>query len=252
MSKRGAICLVSGGVDSVTCLYYVMKEIKPAGLKVLFCNYGQRTFLEEKYCIEKITSLNNLDLKIINIEWLGEISTSLLTKKDKEIPETRIEELQDPEKAKARILRWWDPARNALLILIALAHAESIEISMGEKYDIYIGIRRETPVAMKDNTPEFIEEMNRVADIATHYGGYRVYAPLINYDKDKVVELGQKLGVEWKYTYSCYRGGLGFKEINDEKIPIHCGWCSNCKRRFLAFKQAGVEDPSIYLKQPKA
>jgi len=250
MNQRGAICLVSGGVDSVTCLYYVKYRINPKDIKIIFCNYGQRTFKEEEYCIKKISSLLGCELKIINLEWLGEISTSLLTKKDVEIPETKIEDLQDPEKAKARILKWWDPVRNALLILVGLAHAEAIEIRHSIKYDVYIGIRRETPIPMKDNTPEFIEEMNRVAEIATHYGGYKVYAPLITYDKDKVVQLGNELEVPWKYTYSCYRGGIGFKKINGEEIPIHCGWCSNCRRRALAFKLANVKDPSIYLRNP--
>ncbi len=250
MNDRGAICLVSGGVDSVTCLFYVKKKIVPSDLKIIFCNYGQRTYYEEKYCIEKIAAFLNTEFKIINISWLGEISTSLLVRKDLEIPETKLEDLYDLEKAKARILKWWDPVRNALLIFVALAHSESLDIKFGKKYDVYIGIRRETPIAMKDNTPEFIEEMNRLAEIATHLGGYKIYAPLITYDKDKVVKLGEELEVPWQYTYSCYRGGLGFKKIDGEEIPIHCGWCSNCKRRALAFKEAGVKDPSVYLKFP--
>lgn len=250
MSERGAICLVSGGVDSVTCLFYVKKVLKPLDLKIIFCNYGQRTYNEEEYCIKKVAQIVGAELKIIDIRWLGEISTSLLTKRDLEIPETKIEDLFDIEKAKSRILRWWDPVRNALLILIGLAHAESLDLRFGKKYDVYIGIRRETPVAMKDNTPEFLEEMNRVAEVATHLGGYKVYAPLIGYDKDKVVKLGQELEVPWIYTYSCYRGNIGYKKLNGEEIPIHCGWCSNCKRRALAFKDANVEDPSAYLRHP--
>jgi 7-cyano-7-deazaguanine synthase len=249
MSERGAICLVSGGVDSVTALYYVYHMIKPKDVKVIFCNYGQRTFEEEAHCIKKIASLLNVDMRIVDLRWLGEISTSLLTKKDVEIPETKVEDLWNPEKARMRMLRWWDVCRNAILVLVGLAHSESFDIKYGVKYDVYIGIRRETPVAMKDNTPEFIEIMNKVVEHATFYGGYKVYAPLIAYDKDKVVRLGEELKVPWRYTYSCYRGGLGFAEIGDEKIPIHCGWCSNCRRRILAFKDAGVKDPSVYLKR---
>ncbi|MFP3190606.1 MAG: 7-cyano-7-deazaguanine synthase [Thermoproteota archaeon] len=250
VEKRGAICLVSGGVDSVTMLYYVLHSFKPLDTLVIFCNYGQRTFNEEHYCISKICESLNLKMKTIDITWLGEISTSLLVKKDIEIPETKIEELWIPEKAKERILRWWDPCRNAILILIGLAHAESFDISRKTKYDIYIGIRRETPVAMKDNTPEFLNKMNELVDYATHYGEYKINAPLIFYDKDQIVKLGQQLGVPWKYTYSCYRGNLGFVEIEGDKIPIHCGWCSNCRRRALAFKDSGVRDPSYYKQKP--
>ena len=87
-------------------------------------------------------------------------------------------------------MKWWDPCRNAILLLVGLAHAESFYISTQERFDVYIGIRRETPVAMKDNTPEFLEEINRLGEQATHHGGYRMLAPLITYDKDKVVKLG--------------------------------------------------------------
>jgi len=82
VEKRGAICLVSGGVDSVTMLYYVLHSFKPLDTLVIFCNYGQRTFNEEHYCISKICESLNLKMKTIDITWLGEISTSLLVKKD--------------------------------------------------------------------------------------------------------------------------------------------------------------------------
>lgn len=187
----------------------------------------------------------NAPLKIIDLRWLGEISTSLLTHAEKEIPETKTEELWQPEQARQRILRWWDPCRNAILLLVGLAHAESFYISKNERYDVYIGIRRETPVPMKDNTPEFLDQMNRLAEQATHHGGYRILAPLITYDKDSVVKLGEELEVPWAYTYSCY-AGVGFKEVNGETLPVHCSVCSNCKRRQLAFIQARIKDPSVY------
>lgn len=246
--RRNAIVCISGGVDSVTTAYYVKKILAPRNMLLILCNYGQRTFEYEKWCSEKVSEHLNVDLKIIDLKWLGEISTSLLTKPEVSIPETKEEELWDQEKAKNRILRWWDPCRNALLLLVALAHAESFDIKAyldtgeRERWDVYIGIRRETPVPMKDNTPEFVQEMNRMAEICTHFGGYRVLAPFINLDKDSVVRIGEKLGVNWMYTYSCY-AGAGWTENG---LPIHCGVCSNCKRRKLAFRDAGVKDPSIY------
>ena len=243
--QRAAITCVSGGVDSVTTAYYVSKILKPSKQLLLFCNYGQRTYEMEEFCIRKISRELNVPLKIIDLKWLGEISTSVLTHKEKEIPETRESELWDPEKARQRILRWWDPCRNAILLLVGLAHAESFYIANHERFDVYIGIRRETPVAMKDNTPEFLEEVNRLAEQATHHGGYRLKAPLIAYDKDKVVGLGTELGVPWAYTYSCYKGG-DIMRVRRKMLPLHCGICSNCKRRILAFNQAGVEDPSAY------
>lgn len=243
--SRSAINMISGGVDSVTTAYYVKRELKPKNQLLIFCNYKQRTYDYEEFCIKQISKDMGVPMKIIDLKWLGDISTSVLTHPEKEISETKEADLWDPDKARQRILRWWDPCRNAILLLVGLAHAESSFISKAERYDVHIGIRRETPVAMKDNTPEFLEEMNRLAEQATHHGGYRLMAPLITYDKDKVVELGEKLGVPWEYTYSCY-AGHGFKTVGGRKIPVHCGACSNCKRRKLAFKDAGVKDPSVY------
>ena len=242
---RSAVNMISGGVDSVTTAYYVNKELNPKNQLLIFCNYKQRTYDYEEFCIKRISKALGLPLKIIDLQWLGEISTSVLTHPEKEIAETKEADLWDPEKARQRILRWWDPCRNAVLLLVGLSHAESFYISKGERYDVYIGIRREMPVAMKDNTPEFLEEMNRLSEQATHHGGYRLLAPLITYDKDKVVELGEKLGVPWEYTYSCY-SGHGFRIIKGVKLPVHCGRCSNCKRRKVAFRDAGVRDPSAY------
>jgi 7-cyano-7-deazaguanine synthase len=247
--NRSAINCISGGVDSVTAAYYVSKVVKPPKQLLIFCNYKQRTYDYEEFCIKRISRELRVPLKIIDLRWLGEISTSLLTHPEKKITETREEDLWDAEKAKRRILKWWDPARNAILLLVGLAHAESFYISKGVRYDVYIGIRRETPIAMKDNTPAFLEEMNRLAEQATHHGGYRLLAPLITYDKDKVIELGERLGVPWEYTYSCYTG-YGFKTVGGRKLPVHCGWCSNDKRRALAFKLANVYDPSLYSRRP--
>jgi 7-cyano-7-deazaguanine synthase len=243
--NRSAVNMISGGVDSVTTAYYVNKELKPRNQLLIFCNYKQRTYAYEEFCIKRISKVLGLPLKVIDLKWLGDISTSVLTHPEKEIAETKEADLWDPEKARQRILRWWDPCRNAVLLLVGLSHAESFYISKGERYDVFIGIRRETPVAMKDNTPEFLDEMNRLSEQATHHGGYKLLAPLITYDKDKVVELGERLGVPWEYTYSCYAGS-GFKTVKGVKLPVHCGRCSNCARRKIAFKDAGVRDPSVY------
>ena len=240
--RRSAIMMISGGVDSVTTAYYVAKELKPMNMLLVFADYKQRTYQYEEFCIEKISERLAVPLKKIDLKWLGDISTSVLTHPEKEIGETRHEDLWDADKARQRILKWWDPCRNALLLLVGLSHAESFYISKGERYNVYIGIRRETPVAMKDNTPEFLAEMNRLAEQATHHGGYEISAPLITYDKDKVVELGERLGVPWEYTYSCY-AGHSFREVDGRKLPVHCGRCSNCGRRKLAFKEAGITDP---------
>jgi 7-cyano-7-deazaguanine synthase len=130
--------------------YYVKEVIKPKHMLLLFCDYRQRTYTYEEFCIKEIARRLDAPLKLVDMRWLGEISTSLLTHAEREIPETKSEDLWVPELARDRILKWWDPCRNAILLLTGLAHAESFYISTKERFDVYIGIRRETPVAMKD------------------------------------------------------------------------------------------------------
>src|SRR2546428_8835459 len=183
--ERSAINCISGGVDSVTTAYYVKKTLKPKDQLLIFCDYKQRTYAYEEFCIKKVARHLDLPLKIIDIRWLGAISTSVLTHPEKEISETKEADLWDPEKARQRILKWWDPCRNAILLLVGLSHAESFYISKAQRYAVYIGIQRETPVAMKDNTPEFLEEMNRMAEQATHHGGGTPRSPLPSANQDQ-------------------------------------------------------------------
>jgi 7-cyano-7-deazaguanine synthase len=169
-----------------------------------------------------------------------------------------MESLQDPDSAAERILWWWDVVRNLQLTTIGLAHAESLDLKSYLKtkkrtiYDVYLGIRRETPVAMKDNTEEFLEEMNRVSEISTHFGGYRVHAPFIGLDKSAVIRIGEKLSVPWESTFSCYTNiGVWVNHpISNESVLVHCGTCSGCRRRAKGFVDAGVFDPSLYSKPP--
>lgn len=261
--KRNAIVLASGGADSIPLLYYVVKEIHARHTIAIHADYGQRMMEMERLGVSKnVDHLRkqeyNVELKTVDIRWLGELSTSKLVSSEK-LPETPVEQLQDPEAAKERILWWWDVVRNLQLVTIGLAHAESMDLKTYLKtkkriiYDVYIGIRRETPVAMKDNTPEFVEEMNRVAEQSTHFGGYKVYAPFITMDKDQVIRRGDQLGVKWEYTFSCYTNTNIWEThpILKEKILVHCSTCSNCKRRALAFRDADVYDPSLYSEKPK-
>ena len=187
---RKAVVMCSGGVDSVTALYYVAKIIRANPILVINADYGQRMVKEERWCVKKaVEDLEKQGFKSsykeIDISWMKELSTSLLVQENVPVPETPQEDIWDEEKAKNRILRWWDVVRNTMLLTIGLAHAEHFDLDSYIKtkerdiYDVYIGIRREGPVAMKDNTPEFVAEMNRLVEHATHFGGYKISAPLL-------------------------------------------------------------------------
>ena len=189
-----------------------------------------------------------LERKCSTFPWLKEISGSFLTDENAKIPKVHDGDLSDREKAIERMKWWWVPSRNVLIATIALAFAEHDLIYHNKKTDIFLGLRREVPVPMPDNTPEFVDQLNRLFEVSTlsyhAKGEIEIFAPIITMTKDEIIKKGEELGVRWEYTYSCYSGNKGrFKEV-----PVHCGICSNCKRRKAAFEEAGIKDPSVYLR----
>jgi len=234
---KNALILLSGGLDSATTLYYVKNKLKPKKIICLFIDYGQLALKEEEYCSRNLSKKIKAKFKKINLKWLGDISQSLTNKKGK-IPKT------DPRnivKEKKQLLRWWVPSRNTIFLAAALAHAESKFLSKKEKYEIYIGLKHEGKVPMKDTTKEFIQEFNKLAIHSTHHGKYKIIAPLIDLDKDEIVKLAHSLNVPIESTYSCY---IGSKFIKNKLI--HCGTCSNCIQRKQAFYWANIKDPTSY------
>ena len=239
---NNAIIVCSGGLDSVTTAYYVKKKLKINKIKIIFFDYGQRTLKEEEYCVKKCANDLNAEFEKVEVKWLGEISTALLNKKE-EIPETTKKDLGDIEKENKEKIMWWVPCRNSIFLINALAFAESLFISKNERWDVYIGVKKEGKIPMKDTRPEFIKSVNDLAEQGTYHGGYKIIAPLIDLDKDEIVKLASELKVPLEFTYSCYSGG-GFKG----KILKHCGTCANCMDRKMGFYWAGVKDISIYEK----
>lgn len=233
-NMKSAIILCSGGLDSVVLGYYLKKIKKIENLKLIFLDYGQKALDEELFCVEKAAEELDADLKIIDVKWLGSISTSLI---NKEIDEEKIKDIDKDEE----LISWYVPCRNALFLLIGLALAESEFISREQKYDIYLGIKYEGELQFKDTTPEFLEQMNKTAEFCTQDGNYKFIAPFLKKDKEEVIELAKELGVDLKNTYSCYIG-KGF----EDRIPIHCGICGGCKSRKKGFKFSNVKDVSLY------
>lgn len=229
-----AIIILSGGLDSSVVAYQV-KQLKPNKIKSIFFNYGQRTLKQEEYCARQISKNINSEFIKIDLPWLKEISTSLINKG--EIKPTTEKDLENIEKEKEDIKNWWVPCRNSIFIITALAYAESYYLKNKEKYDIYLGIKDEGKIPMKDTTPEFLKKINELVEHATNDGNYKIIAPLINKDKVETVELGNKLKVPFELTYSCFKG---------EDNLTHCGYCSNCMQRKKAFHFSGIKDPSKY------
>ena len=239
---QNAIILLSGGLDSSTLAYYVKYKVKPKSITALFFDYNQRNLKQEEFCAKAIAKKIKAKFKKINIKWLGEISTSLINSKSK-LPKLNEKDLSNLKKGAKEVLNYWVPCRNSLFILAALAHAEAEFLSNKKQSDIYIGLKSEGRLPMKDTTPEFVKQINKIAKQATLKGNFKILAPFINKDKDEIIKIGNKLKVPYKDTFSCYSNS-GFKN----KLPVHCGTCESCLLRNKGFYWANFMDPTIYKK----
>ncbi len=232
---NNALLIISGGMDSIVMAHYVKQKLKPKKIKLLFFDYGQRALKEELYCVRKLSKKIKAPLTIVDLKWLGKISNAILNKKGAKVPKIR----EGVKKEKKDILLWWVPTRNTLFYLVGLAHAEAEFLKNKERYDVYLGIKNEGQVAMKDTTPKFLRSLANVGDEATFHSGYNFMAPFLNFDRTDIVKLGEKLSVDFRDTYSCYI------ESNSKKL-VHCGECPNCIIRKKAFYWANVKDKTLY------
>ncbi|MBI2629017.1 7-cyano-7-deazaguanine synthase [Candidatus Pacearchaeota archaeon] len=231
---KNAIILCSGGLDSVVTAYYVKNKAKYGKIYILFFNYGQRTLKQEKraskLCAEKLNG------KFIEIKLpeLNKISTSLINSAKKANKVSR-KQLKNTEKEH---LNWYVPCRNIIFLTYALAIAESKLIKNKQKYDIFTGFKNEGKEAYPDATSEFVSIMNKLQATAVKKN-IRIIAPLINKDKEDIIQLGKEFGVDFRNTYSCY---VGVNSKNNK----HCGTCLSCRLRQEGFYWAGLQDPTNY------
>lgn len=227
---NNAFVLCSGGLDSVVTANYVKKVLKCREIKLLFFDYGQRSLIQERKaafkCAKKI-SAKVIELKLPE---LNKISGSLINKRGK-TAKVKIRDLKD---SKAEGEKWYVPLRNALFLTYANALAESLFIKKGRKSDIFVGFKNEGLENYPDTSQEFLDLINKLSKNSTK-GKFKVSAPLINKDKEEVVLLGEKLGVSFEDTFSCYIGKR-----------IHCGYCLACRLRQEGFYWANIDDPTRY------
>ncbi len=230
---KNAIVLCSGGLDSTVTAYYVKKKLGYKDIIILFFNYGQRTATEERKAAKKVSRKLKAEFIEVELNWLGKISSSLINK-SKKTKKIKRKQLKDTKKES---LKYYVPCRNTVFLTYALALAESLQIK-NKKYDIFTGFKSEGREAYPDTTMKFVKEMNKLRKTSTSVKG-RIIAPLIKKDKDEIIALGNKLGVNFRDTYSCY---IGTKKKNIE----HCGYCLSCRLRQEAFYWANIKDPTKY------
>jgi len=226
-NDRKAVILLSGGVDSSTALALSLKngyQVNPISFE-----YGQRHSRENESS-RKIAEHYGLKLKEFSID-LRQIGGSSLTS------EAAVED-HSPDEIGSTIPNTYVPSRNIIFLSIAASYAETI----GARTIIY-GANSVDYSGYPDCRPSFVNYMERALQEGTKIGteeGMSVVAPLQYLSKGEIIRMGLKLGVPYKLTWSCYRGG--------EKA---CGRCDSCILRLKGFMEAGSPDPIEYESLPE-
>lgn len=220
-----AVVLLSGGLDSTTALAVA----RDAGFtcRALTVRYGQLHEVELDAARRIASSLGAVDHRIVNVD-LPMLASSALTTVGIEVPKDRpLAEIGAPGDVPATYV----PARNTVLLSLALAWAETL----GAR-DLFVGVNVLDASGYPDCRPEFIHAFEALAQVATRGGGFRVHAPLIELTKAEIILLGMRLGVDYALTHSCY------DPVGDKA----CGRCDACILRKKGFAEAGVPDPTRY------
>ena len=226
---KKAIILCSGGIDSVTTAHYVKKKLNHKDLLILFFNYGQKSLKQERKFAKKCSKKIKAKFKEIKLKWLNKISTSLINKKGK-IKKIKRKDLKNTKKES---VKFYVPCRNLVFLSYALALAESNFVKSNKEIDIFVGFKCEGEESYPDTTQKFIKKVNSLAkDFRSQIS---IKVPLIKKDKEDIILLGKKLGVNFEDTFTCY---IGKKR--------HCGNCLACKLRQEGFYWANVKDPTEY------
>ncbi|HYK41594.1 MAG TPA: 7-cyano-7-deazaguanine synthase QueC [Thermoanaerobaculia bacterium] len=216
------ILLLSGGLDSATCLLIARRE----GLEVhaLSFDYGQRHAIELECAREIARRYGAASHRIARLD-LAAPSASVLTDPNQAVPRDALGDTSIPAT--------YVPARNTVFLAHALAWAEAI----GAR-DLMLGANALDYSGYPDCRPEFLEAFERMANLATKAGvegeRFRVRAPLLALSKAQIVSLGAELGLDFSITTSCY-------DPSDDGRP--CGACDSCLLRGKGFREAGIADP---------
>jgi 7-cyano-7-deazaguanine synthase len=220
-----AVCLLSGGLDSSTCLALARRD--GFTCYALSFDYGQRHRVELEAAAHVAQSQGVAQHLVVPVD-LRVFGASALTS-DIAVPKGRA-----PDEMSREIPVTYVPARNTIFLSLALAWAEVLESS-----DIFIGVNALDYSGYPDCRPEFIEAYERMANLATKSGvegrtRIKIHTPLIRLSKAEIVKLGNELGLDFRLTHSCYDPGPGGRP---------CGQCDSCVLRRKGFEEAGIEDP---------
>jgi 7-cyano-7-deazaguanine synthase len=226
--KPAAVVLLSGGLDSATTAAIAHHD--GYELYALSVDYGQRHRFELDAARRVAESLG-VKRHVVASVGLGQFGGSALTDAI-DVPLDR----GDEEMAHG-IPVTYVPARNTVFLSLALGYAEVVGAA-----HLFLGVNAVDYSGYPDCRPEFIEEFEKLANMATKAGvegtiQFRIHTPLIRMTKAEIIARGLELGVDYGLTHSCYAP-------NDEGVA--CGRCDACRLRLKGFAEAGAKDPIKY------
>lgn len=220
---KRAVVLLSGGLDSATTLAWARAE--GYDCHALSVHYGQRHSTELAAAARVAAALGAREHRVMGVDLAG-IGGSALTDPAIAVPETPTEGIPST----------YVPARNTLLLSLALGWAEVLEAQA-----VVVGVNAVDYSGYPDCRPEFIAAFQEVARLGTRAGvegrGVRLLAPLSTMSKRAIIETGLRFGVDYALTVSCYQA---------DADGAACGRCDSCRLRREGFVAAGVPDPTHY------
>ncbi|MEO5825023.1 MAG: 7-cyano-7-deazaguanine synthase QueC [Gemmatimonadales bacterium] len=225
--RRPAIVLLSGGMDSATCLA-IAREAGFACHALSF-RYGQRHASELKAAAAVAGAVGAASHRIIDID-LASVGGSALT------DVIAVPKGRSAETIAESVPVTYVPARNIIFLSYALAWAEVL----GAR-DIYIGVNAVDYSGYPDCRPEFIAAFQAAARLGTQLEGLTIRAPLQHLDKAEIITRGMALGINFAMTHSCY---------DPDATGAACGLCDACVLRLRGFTQLGLVDPVLSASSP--
>ncbi len=224
-SPKRAVVLLSGGLDSATCLAWARAQ----GLEchTLAVDYGQRHHVELEAARRVADALGSRAHREVRVD-LRAIGGSSLTS-DTPVPKGR-----DETAMAATIPSTYVPARNSVFLSLALGLAETLGAT-----DLVAGMNVLDYSGYPDCRPAFVRAFESLASVGTRAGvegaRFTVHTPLMELDKAGIIRLGVSLGVDYSLTHSCY---------DPSPAGLACGRCDSCQLRAKGFREAGVPDPT--------
>lgn len=227
-TMRKAVVLLSGGLDSATCL--AIAKARAFGVHALSIDYGQRHRIELERAARIAIAMGALEHRTVSID-LRSIGGSALT------ASIAVPKGRSADDMGHGIPVTYVPARNTIMLAVALGYAETIGA-----FDIFIGANILDYSGYPDCRPEFLDGFAKLANLATKAGvestgSFQIHAPLLQMTKAEIIREGARHGVDYSLTLSCY---------DPDAQGRACGECDSCQLRRKGFAEAGFVDPTTY------